>query len=297
MGSCDGMERRDFLRAARAALGAAAIASPALAQLGAVMPSFDRTPDKPQSFGYKILWFAVRASDPASVLDALECGPGTQANWAAGLSAAYDYRTNYANKLVFVSPPVDGWVFVIGGTLPQPFALNAPLPKAHHDIGRKFDVLFSRLMKKFDDVQYFGSHRIVSLAAWARALKGKPARIFAFASTFTDSDVCANVGDQTPEEAKLKFPNLTGLSPIDATHRISKVTQELEAELRALLARGVSPADAKARVRQKGRLLFPGEEEVFDLAGLWSIDPTKLSEQDHPPGLGLAAPLPENVSQ
>jgi hypothetical protein len=35
-------------------------------------------------------------------------------------------------------------------------------------------VLFSRLMKRFDDVQYFGSHRIVSFAAWARALKGNP---------------------------------------------------------------------------------------------------------------------------
>lgn len=297
MGRCGEMRRRDFLRAARAALGAAAIASPALAQLGTAMPSFDRTPDKPQSFGYKVLWFAVRASDPASVLDALEFGPGTQANWASGLSAAYPYTRNYATDWVFVSPPVDGWVFVVGGTLPQPFALNAPLPKTYHEIGRRFDVLLSRLMKKFDDVQYFGTHRVVSLAAWARALQGKPVRIFASAETFTDCDVCANVGDQTPEEAKLKFPDLNGLSPCDATHRISKITEELEAEERALFARGLSPADVKARIRQNGRLPFAGESEVFDLAALWSIDPTKLSDQDHRPGLGLVAPLPKDLSQ
>jgi len=287
------MRRRDVLRAARAALGAAAIASPALAQLGTAMPSFDRTPDKPQSFGYKVLWFAVRASDPASVLDALEFGPGTQANWASGLSAAYDYGTEWA----FVSPPVDGWVFVVGGSLPQPFALNPPLFKGQHEIGRRFDVLLSRLMKKFDDVQYFGTHRVVSLGAWARALNGKPVRIFAFACGGTaECQVYANVGDQTSEEAQLKFANLTGLSPSDARDRILKISQEEDAEEMALVARGLSPPEARARVRKNSRA-YPDEQEVFDLAALWSIDPTKLSVQDHPPGLGLATPLPKNMSQ
>jgi hypothetical protein len=36
-----------------------------------------------------------------------------------------------------------------------------------HDIGRKFDVLFSRLTKRFADVQFFGSYRVVSFVAWA----------------------------------------------------------------------------------------------------------------------------------
>jgi len=199
------MRRRDVLRAARAALGAAAIASPALAQLGTAMPSFDRTPDKPQSFGYKVLWFAVRASDPASVLDALEFGPGTQANWASGLSAAYDYGTEWA----FVSPPVDGWVFVVGGSLPQPFALNPPLFKVQHEIGRRFDVLLSRLMKKFDDVQYFGTHRVVSLGAWARALNGKPVRIFAFAAAgLLNVRFMRTLATRRPKRRNLSLPIL-----------------------------------------------------------------------------------------
>src|SRR5262245_3753617 len=245
------MRRRDVLRAAGAALVAAAVASPEPAQLGAAMPSFDRTPDKPQSFGWKILWFAVRASDPASVLDALEFGPGTQANWASGLWAAYDYDVEW----VFVSPPVDGWVLVVGGSLGQPVALGAP-PLG--DSGRKFDVLFFRLMKRFDDVQYFGSHRIVSLAAWARALKGKPIRIFGVANDGSDWHVHANFGDQTPEEAKLKFADLTGLSLSDARDRLCKIDREQQAEESVLVAQGLNAREAGARVLQKGRYAFPG---------------------------------------
>jgi hypothetical protein len=34
------------------------------------MPSFDQTPDMPEEFGFKMSWFAVKASDTASVLEA-----------------------------------------------------------------------------------------------------------------------------------------------------------------------------------------------------------------------------------
>ena len=53
------------------------------------MPSFDQTPDKPEAFGFKISWFAVKATDPAAVLDALEFKEAMPANWASGLAAMY----------------------------------------------------------------------------------------------------------------------------------------------------------------------------------------------------------------
>jgi hypothetical protein len=53
------------------------------------MPSFDQTPDKPAPFGFKISWFAVKATDPAAVVDALEFKEAMPANWASGLAAAY----------------------------------------------------------------------------------------------------------------------------------------------------------------------------------------------------------------
>lgn len=284
------MKRRDFLQVARGALGTAAIASPALAQLGAAMPSFDQTPDRPRSFGYKVSWFAVKASDTASVLDALEFGKSTPANWASGLAGASPYGASQrSDPWVFASPPVSGWVLVVGFWLPYPVAPTQP----HQHIGRKFDVLFSRLMTRFDDVQFFGSYRVVGFVAWARAVKGTPMRIFAYA----DGEVFANLGEQTPEEARLKFANLTGLSPADARDKIFKIAEEQETQESALVARGLSPREASARVWQNGREAIPGETDVVELAALWSIDPTQLSNQDRPLGLGLATRLPKNLMQ
>src|SRR5262245_926652 len=124
-------------------------------------------------------WVAVRASDSASVLDALEFGPGKEANWTSGISAAYDYPTEW----VFVSPPVEGWVFVAGGSLPDPFIEpSRQLDPRSADSGRKFNVLLSRLIEPFDDVQYFPIHRVAGYVAWARASQTRPMRIFSFSS-------------------------------------------------------------------------------------------------------------------
>jgi len=72
------------------------------------MPTFDATPDWPEAFGFKIFWFAVQADSAASVLDALELGPGTPANWHSGVAAAYDSKLG-EDAWIFLSPPVDGW--------------------------------------------------------------------------------------------------------------------------------------------------------------------------------------------
>jgi hypothetical protein len=147
-------------------------------------------------------------------------------------------------------------------------------------------------MKRFDDVQFFGSYRVVDFTAWARAVNGRPARIFAYA----DGEVSANVGEQTPEEASLRFANLTGLSPPVARDKILKMAEEQEAEEDALVASGFSRQEAQARVRENGRA-FPGEEQVVELAAMWSIDPRQLSNQEHLRGVGLVARLPKNVMQ
>jgi len=249
------------------------------------MPSFNPTPDAPVPFGLKVSWFAVKAPDPASVLDTLEFGETTPANWATGLAAAYGDSLS-SEARVFVSPPVSGWVLVVGSSLPY------PTNETHHEIGRRFDALFFRLMRRFDDVQFFGSHRVVSFLTWARAVNSKPVRIFAFAD-----EVMANFGEQTPEEAKLGFVNLSGLSPSDAGDKIFKVAEEQHTELEALVASGLSRREARARIRQKGRDALHDEKDVLDLAALWSINPSKIQDQDHPLELGLVARLPKNLMQ
>jgi hypothetical protein len=178
---------------------------------------------------------------------------------------------------------------VVGSSLPY------PTNETHHNIGARFDVLFSRLMKRFDDVQFFGSHRIVDFAAWARTLHGKPLRIFAYLGEI--GEVLANVGEQTLEEAKLGFANLSSLAPSDATEKIEAIAEEQGIEEDKLVASGLSRREALARVRQNGRGAYPNEIDVVELAALWSINPVQLSDQDHPVGLGLAARLPKNLMQ
>jgi hypothetical protein len=254
------------------------------------MPSFDQTPDAPQPFGFKVSWFAVKTSGPASVLGALEFGQATPANWASGIEAAYGNRQG-EDRWIFASPPVGGWVLAIGSSLPCPVTVEGQ----RNAIGRKFDVLFYRLMQRFDDVQFFGSHRVVDFVTWARALYGKPVRSFGWLGS--DGEVLANFGAQTPEEAKLGFADLTGLSPSDAADRIFQLVEEQEAEGSALVASGLSEREARLRVRQQHRSPFPDETDVVELAALWSIDPNRLSDRDGPVGLGLAARLPENLSE
>jgi hypothetical protein len=249
------------------------------------MRSFNQTPDKPQGFGFKVLWFALKAFAPAAVVDALELGEATTASWESGLAAVYDSKRNDA--WVFVSPPVGGWVLAVSCLLPYPTV------QSHDDAGRKFDALFSRLMKRFDDVQFYGSHRVVDFVAWARALNGKPVRTFSW--TGSEGAVLENIGEQTPEEAKLEMANLTGLSPADAGDEIFRLAEQQDAEKEALVATGLSLREALRRVRQNSGSTFPGEIDVVELAGLWSINPSRLSEQDHPPSLGLAGRLPENL--
>jgi hypothetical protein len=256
------------------------------------MASFNLTPCKPQSFGYKVSWFAVKAADPEAVLAALEFGKGTPANWTSGLAAASrDPRYRNTGPWVFLSPSISGWVLVVSFGLPYPVAPGLP----DHEIGKKFDVLFARLMRQFDDVQFFGSYRVVGFVAWARALQGRPVRVFAYADG--DGEVRANIGQQTPEEAKLRFADLSGLSPTAARDKLNEMAKQREAEESALVAKGLTPRDAHAKVQKNAREPFPDEHDVVQLAGLWSIDPSRLSHQLYPPALGLAATLPRNMMQ
>lgn len=257
------------------------------------LPSFDQTPDKPRPFGYKAMWFAVRASDPAAVVDALEFGEAVPANWASGLKAVYAEgvpRTDDA--WVFVSPPVDGWILAVSAWWPYPVAGESEV-KSQHDIGKRFDALFARLMRRFDEVQFFGSHRGVGFVTWARALKGKPIRIFGFG----DGETLANVGEQATEEAQLGFPNVSGLSPPDATNKIFELAEAQDAERHRLEKSGLPRREARAKVRENGRDALLDETDVLDLAAVWSIDPIRLDEQDHPAGLGLAVRLPKDSMQ
>jgi len=89
-------------------------------------------------------------------------------------------------------------------------------------------------------------------------------------------DVLANAGEQTPEEAKLSFAKLSGLSPAAAGDKMLELAAErAEKEARAfaaLIATGLKPPEARAKARQNGLDPIPDETSVVSLAALWSID-------------------------
>lgn len=223
-------------------------------------PDFDPTPDVPQPFGYKLNWFAIRADEAGAVLDALGLAPTASANWVSGMAASYlSLGSGDGAGWVFASPPVDGWIFLVGRSLPYPVDIRG----RHDGIGQAFDAVLARLKSRFDEVLFFGSHRVAGFVAWARARRGEPDRVFAYG----DGEVYANRGAQSPEEARLGFPSLDGLRPEQAVERIFALDDAI-----------------------------PDEDDVVALAGLWSVDPTRLDqpEQAPVPGTGLVARLPDD---
>lgn len=149
---------------------------------------FDRSPDRPAGFGYRMAWLALRTRDTEAVVEELGLVAAEPCNWRSGIGTVYD--DDLGNDHVFVSPPVNGWTFVVGLALPYP-------------VGRGFadtvTPLLGRLGRRFVEVQYFFAYPPIDVFAWARLLEGRVLRAFAI----TDSGVVWNRGRATREERAL----------------------------------------------------------------------------------------------
>lgn len=149
---------------------------------------FEQSPDRPASFGYRMAWLAVRSRDTEAVLEELDLVAAEPCNWKSGIGTVYDDQLG--NDHVFVSPPVNGWTFVVGLALPYP-------------VGRTFAdkvvPLLDRLGRRFVEVQYFFAYPPIDVFAWARLLEGRIVRAFAV----TDCGVVWNRGRTTKEERAL----------------------------------------------------------------------------------------------
>ncbi len=149
---------------------------------------FERAPDQPCSFGYKMGWLAVRTKNTRAVVRALGLTNGEPANWNSGIGTVYD--DVLGEQHVFVTPPVEGWTFVVSLALPHP-------------VGQTFvDKLTPMLVDlggDFDEVQYFFSYPLIDFFAWARMKNGRLNRAFATG----DEGVIWSKGRITKEERKL----------------------------------------------------------------------------------------------
>jgi hypothetical protein len=149
---------------------------------------YDTAADAPCPFGYRMAWLAIRTRETARVIEVLGLTDATPSNWQTGIGAVYDRELG--ERRLFVSPPVNGWTFVVGLSLPHP-------------VGRGFinkcGPLLEELGQTFSEVQYFFTFPAIDFHAWARVIDGRLVRGFGIG----DEGVVWNVGKPTKEERAL----------------------------------------------------------------------------------------------
>ena len=125
-------------------------------------------------------WLAVKSNNPQAVQKALGLHNPTPCSWTEGMARVSDQK-------LFVSPPVNGWVLVVGSLLPD----------SSEDVDACFRFLH-RLSRELGEVQFFSVNRAVGHHAWARFEKGRVLRGYAWAG-----ETLWNQGIKTWGERKL----------------------------------------------------------------------------------------------
>lgn len=149
---------------------------------------FDTRPDPPAAFGFRMAWLAIRSNDMAEVAAVLGLDAVESANWRTGIGTVYDEQLGQGR--IYLTPPVNGWTFVVGQALPQ------PLGRGFAD---KCTPLLLDLAGHFPDAQYFACYPALDYFAWARVLDGKLVRAFAIG----DEGIIWNKGRASREERGL----------------------------------------------------------------------------------------------
>jgi hypothetical protein len=119
--------------------------------------------DVPVVFGPNTAWLALRTDDPREVARALGLHEIAPVPWQEGVTDAVE-----GDDLVFVTPPVDGWVLAVGAVLGS----WGPL-----EIGGQL----SALSRTLTEAHYYVTRRSSDYAAWGRAMAGRTVRVFAYA--------------------------------------------------------------------------------------------------------------------
>jgi len=125
-------------------------------------------------------WVAIRTTHPRAVQAALGLHNPTPCSWTDGMARVSDQK-------LFISPPVNGWILVVGSLLPEP----------SEDVDACFRFL-QRLSRELGEVQFFSVNRAVGHHAWARFECGRAIRGYAWAG-----ETLWNQGHKTWAERKL----------------------------------------------------------------------------------------------
>jgi len=186
----------------------------------------------PAVFSAPSRWLAIRSTDPEEVQAALGLLRPRPCTWEEGLSAAQARR-------LFISPPVDGWILVMGSGLPEPA----------HDVDKSFHFIMA-LSRKLGCVQFFSANRAVHHHAWVQANRGRIQRAYAWAGK-----TLWNQGRLTESEVALRLKCFDYAEAAERSYFAQIHPSVLNTERVPLLAArwSVDPASISARL--------PGESQ------------------------------------
>jgi len=143
-------------------------------------PPLSNDPFIPFLFDRPARWLAIRCSNIVKVQNALNLHNPTPCSLTEGFS-------KLSERKLFVSPPVKGWILVVGNSLP--------------DITDDVDKLYLFLMKlahEVGSIQYFSSNRVLNHHAWVRIENDRVYRAYGWAG-----ETVWNQGDFTAAEREL----------------------------------------------------------------------------------------------
>jgi hypothetical protein len=107
-------------------------------------------------------WIAVRSSNTTHLRTLLGLDSESFTPWSEALNRSNERR-------LFLSPPVQGWTLIIGGSLPDP----------SEDVDRCFRLLVS-LSREIGEVQFFAADRVFNHHSWAKLKEGRVLRAYAW---------------------------------------------------------------------------------------------------------------------
>jgi len=120
------------------------------------------TPFHAATFEQPGRWLAVKGVKASVVQTALNLHHPTSCSWEEGLAEAREDK-------LFISPPLGGWVLVVGSGLPEPA----------EDPDRCYHFL-TGLSRKLGHVQFFSVSRVVHHHCWALLDRGRVYRAYAW---------------------------------------------------------------------------------------------------------------------
>ncbi|HWD18718.1 MAG TPA: hypothetical protein VHB20_05520 [Verrucomicrobiae bacterium] len=142
---------------------------------------------RPMLFDPPGRWLTVKTNNQGAALAALGLHHPTSCSLEEGLAEAQEDK-------LFISPPINGWILVVGSGLPD------PAEDADHCYRFLTDV-----SRKLGQVQFFSSSRALNYHAWALLEKGKVYRGYAWAGETVWNQGAVTAGERELDLACFEY--------------------------------------------------------------------------------------------